>query len=101
PEIPEQPEVVEPAINPDDLQVEITPVFAGEKPQYGEAVRLLSVVLGAPEGAALDYQWQYLPDGGGWTDVPGANGRPYEFVLDEANIYYTWRLLVTPVNEAA
>ena len=93
-EEPEEPEMQ------GELSVSIYAAYPGDEPQYGNTVQLLSLVMGASQGAQLNYQWQYHVEGGDWTDVPGANGETYEYVLDEQNVGYTWRLVVVPVQAA-
>ena len=80
----------------DELSVSIYVAYSGDQPYYGSTIQLLSLVAGAPEDAQLSYQWQYKDVSGEWQNVPGATSSTYEYVLDETNDDYAWRLVVTP-----
>ena len=79
-----------------EMSVSIYVAYSGDQPYYGSTIQLLSLVAGAPEDAQLSYQWQYKDASGEWKDVPGATASTYEYVLDETNDDYAWRLVVTP-----
>ena len=51
------------------------------------------------EGVEYRVQWQY-DAGKGWQDFPGGNALTLRVVADRANMGYTWRVLVTVIEEA-
>lgn len=61
----------------------------------GERVTLQAELSGF-EGCTYACVWQYRAEGGDWQNVPDAdNGERYEFLLDEENATWSWRVVVT------
>ena len=58
---------------------------------YGDTVKLSADIEGA-EGVPYSIIWQY-DDGFGWKEI-GGNSAKFEFVLDEANAAYDYRVVV-------
>lgn len=76
-----------------------------KRPKIGDTIHIYSEVLGG-EGREMIYQWQYLDprindpmSEIGWVNIPGANEPIYEFVIDEENAWYYYRLQVTHWRE--
>lgn len=91
------------------LEVSLECEVLGEL-DYGVTVRLTAHVTGADPDAVLRYIWQYSLDGENWQNVENAetvqtladegeaetveSSDVYEFILDEVNGNYYWRVLV-------
>jgi len=65
----------------------------GENAAYGDILTLTGVLTGY-EGVAYTLQWQY-DAGGGWADLQGETGLSYSFALNEQNVHWGYRLVVT------
>ncbi len=71
----------------------------GDVVTEGEIIYLTSKLKGF-DGLDIAYQWQVdRGDGAGWVDVEGANRSKHMFVADRETITYSWRLIVTILNE--
>ena len=71
----------------------------GEVVTEGEIIYLTSKLKGF-DGLDIAYQWQVdRGDGEGWVDVEGANRSKHMFVADKDTITYSWRLIVTILDE--
>lgn len=65
----------------------------------GTEVVLTAEITGF-EGEEVTYQWQITPDGGTTiSDIEGATGASYAFVVDDSNAHCMWRVVVTIVGE--
>ena len=80
-----------------DVQLQMIPLDGTTA--FGSAIRLQGAVTGG-ENAQLVYTWEYSQDGGSWAPLSGAAGDHYDFVLDEQNCRYYWKLTVEAVPEA-
>jgi len=91
--VTEEPVAEEPAeIDFSKLKVEIDSNL-DEVVMEGEEIRLTSILTGF-EGLTYSLQWQYN-DGEGWKNIEGATEDTYTFIVDDNNIGYEWRLMVT------
>ena len=71
----------------------------GDVVTEGEIIYLTSKLKGF-DGLDIAYQWQVdRGDGAGWVDVEGANRSKHMFVADKETITYSWRLIVTVMDE--
>ena len=71
----------------------------GDVVTEGEIIYLTSKLKGF-DGLDIAYQWQVdRGDGAGWVDVEGANRSKHMFVADRETITYSWRLIVTILDE--
>ena len=71
----------------------------GDVVTEGEIIYLTSKLKGF-DGLDIAYQWQVdRGDGAGWVDVEGANRAKHMFVADKETIKYSWRLIVTVIDE--
>ena len=71
----------------------------GDVVTEGEIIYLTSKLKGF-DGLDIAYQWQVdRGDGQGWVDVEGANRSKHMFVADKETITYSWRLIVTILDE--
>ena len=65
----------------------------------GEIIYLTSKLKGF-NGLDIAYQWQVdRGDGAGWVDVEGANRSKHMFVADKETITYSWRLIVSVMDD--
>lgn len=77
-----------------ELSVEIkTSLLPGQKVFKGTEVTLTSIPNGFGS-AELTYQWQYSTDGENWTDIEGANGKEYTYIVNKENAKYYYRVQV-------
>ena len=71
----------------------------GDVVTEGEIIYLTSKLKGF-DGLDIAYQWQVdRGDGQGWVDVEGANRSKHMFVADRETIQYSWRLIVSVMDE--
>ena len=71
----------------------------GDVVTEGEIIYLTSKLKGF-DGLDIAYQWQVdRGDGEGWVDVEGANRSKHMFVADKETITYSWRLIVSIMDE--
>ena len=71
----------------------------GEVVTEGEIIYLTSKLKGF-DGLDIAYQWQVdRGDGEGWVDVEGANRAKHMFVASRETIQYSWRLIVSILDE--
>ena len=71
----------------------------GDVVTEGEIIYLTSKLKGF-DGLDIAYQWQVdRGDGEGWVDVEGANRPKHMFVADRETIQYSWRLVVSILDE--
>jgi len=71
----------------------------GDVVTEGEIIYLTSKLKGF-DGLDIAYQWQVdRGDGAGWVDVEGANRSKHMFVADRETITYSWRLIVTILDD--
>ena len=71
----------------------------GDVVTEGEIIYLTSKLKGF-DGLDISYQWQVdRGDGQGWVDVEGANRSKHMFVADKDTIQYSWRLIVSIMDE--
>ena len=71
----------------------------GDVVTEGEIIYLTSKLKGF-DGLDIAYQWQVdRGDGAGWVDVEGANRSKHMFVADKETIQYSWRLIVSIMDE--
>ena len=71
----------------------------GDVVTEGEIIYLTSKLKGF-DGLDIAYQWQVdRGDGAGWVDVEGANRSKHMFVADKDTIQYSWRLIVSTMDE--
>ena len=71
----------------------------GDVVTEGEIIYLTSRLKGF-DGLDIAYQWQVdRGDGAGWVDVEGANRSKHMFVADKDTIQYSWRLIVSIMDE--
>ena len=71
----------------------------GDVVTEGEIIYLTSKLKGF-DGLDIAYQWQVdRGDGAGWVDVEGANRSKHMFVADKETITYSWRLIVSIMDE--
>lgn len=71
----------------------------GDVVTEGEIIYLTSKLKGF-DGLDIAYQWQVdRGDGAGWVDVEGANRSKHMFVADKETITYSWRLIVSVMDE--
>ena len=71
----------------------------GDVVTEGEIIYLTSKLKGF-DGLDIAYQWQVdRGDGEGWVDVEGANRSKHMFVADKETIQYSWRLIVSIMDE--
>ena len=66
----------------------------------GDRITMTSELRGFGDDEKVVYQWQVdRDDGAGWVDVNGANKFKYTFIANEETIKYSWRLIVSVVEE--
>jgi hypothetical protein len=71
----------------------------GDVVTEGEIIYLTSKLKGF-DGLDIAYQWQVdRGDGAGWVDVEGANRSKHSFVATRETMSYSWRLIVTVMDE--
>lgn len=70
-----------------------TSLLPGQKVFKGTEVTLTSIPSGFGS-AELTYQWQYSTDGENWTDIEGANGKEYTYIVNKENAKYYYRVQV-------
>ena len=71
----------------------------GDVVTEGEIIYLTSKLKGF-DGLDIAYQWQVdRGDGAGWVDVEGANRSKHMFVADRETITYSWRLIVSVMDD--
>ena len=71
----------------------------GDVVTEGEIIYLTSKLKGF-DGLDIAYQWQVdRGDGAGWVDVEGAKRSKHMFVADKDTITYSWRLIVTVMDD--
>lgn len=71
----------------------VASIGPGENAAYGDILTLTGVLTGY-EGVAYTLQWQ-RDAGDGWADLDGATGLSYSFALNEENVNWGYRLVVT------
>lgn len=62
----------------------------------GDEIEIKASLYGFSESDRYRVQWQYTPDGGtSWADAENGGELVYRYSIDETNMDYGWRLLLT------
>ena len=60
----------------------------------GVNITLYTELINFQEDDVYDIQWQYSEDGKEFTDIEGANELSYQYLTDEKNVNYIWKVQI-------
>ncbi len=70
---------------------------AGQQVYAGTEIRLKAIPSGFGD-TELTYQWQYSTDGTNWSDIEGATGQVYTYIILPENAMYRYRVFVNAAD---